>query len=190
MDNLIGETIKEKRRKMKITQVNFAEMIKKKESTVRKYENGEIMPPIPVLKKMCEILDIDMAVLLKESGAGNNASEINPEYYVGRTSVETPVETHYGAKGSFIHALTALKNAAPIQIETDTENNSCTVTFPKDFNILMYVEKIQEIYDKVDAIPEVFGDRTDELSEQFKADLKLQYQEQLKAIASLADSSH
>ena len=47
---IIGETIKKYRKRSKITQKQLAIMIDKSESTIQKYESGEVEAPLSVLE--------------------------------------------------------------------------------------------------------------------------------------------
>lgn len=60
----IGNTIKEKRKKKKLTQKELAEAIGKAEISVRKYESGTIQIPNDVLQMIAEALDTTIVELL------------------------------------------------------------------------------------------------------------------------------
>lgn len=54
----IGRDIKKYRKKNKITQVKLANLINKSESSVQKYEKGEVEIPNSVLINIAQVLDI------------------------------------------------------------------------------------------------------------------------------------
>lgn len=62
---LIGRNIKIARKKKKLTQVQLADRINKKEVTIRKYENGTILIPLDVLCDISKILDVLPSDLLQ-----------------------------------------------------------------------------------------------------------------------------
>lgn len=61
----IGEAIKKYRKQSKITQKQLATMIDKSESTVQKYESGEVEAPLSVLEQICSCLGLDISELLE-----------------------------------------------------------------------------------------------------------------------------
>ena len=52
---MLGEKIKKSREEKKITQVEVAEVLGVKPSTISKYENGTLEPNIESLKKLAEL---------------------------------------------------------------------------------------------------------------------------------------
>ena len=58
VDN-IGENIKRARKEQGLTQRELGEKIGKKYSTVQKYENGIIEPPISVIRDIAAALEVD-----------------------------------------------------------------------------------------------------------------------------------
>lgn len=59
MDNKeFGQRVRIARKKKKMTQVDLAEAISKKESTIRKYENGSIKPPWDIIEQIASILEV------------------------------------------------------------------------------------------------------------------------------------
>lgn len=64
----IGENIKQNRIKKGYTQQKLANEINKSLSTVKKYESGETLPPIDILKKISEALDISINSLIEFMG--------------------------------------------------------------------------------------------------------------------------
>ena len=53
-----GKRLKIARKQKKMTQVELADAIEKKEATVRKYENGTIEPPWNVIEELAKALDV------------------------------------------------------------------------------------------------------------------------------------
>ena len=55
----IGKAIQKQRRAQKITQKEFAQRLGKSERTIQKYESGEILLKIDVLKQIANELNVD-----------------------------------------------------------------------------------------------------------------------------------
>lgn len=53
----ISDNIKKYRKEKKLTQKQLADMIDKKEITIRRYEKGDIIPHIPVIEDIARALD-------------------------------------------------------------------------------------------------------------------------------------
>lgn len=60
------ENLKRIRKEKKLTQKQLAELLNKQEITVRKYESGEISPPLKVIEEIAKILDVSNDELLTE----------------------------------------------------------------------------------------------------------------------------
>lgn len=60
----IGHFIKDARKLKELTQKQLGEKINKKEITIRKYESGDIIPNMAVLKEIANALDINLSDLL------------------------------------------------------------------------------------------------------------------------------
>ena len=60
----IGKAIQKQRRAQKITQKEFAQRLGKSERTIQKYESGEILLKIDVLKQIANELNIPWQELL------------------------------------------------------------------------------------------------------------------------------
>ncbi|MBQ7105748.1 MAG: helix-turn-helix transcriptional regulator [Bacilli bacterium] len=61
----IGKFISERRKMKKITQREFAEKLGVTDKTVSRWENGHYLPDVSLFNVVCEILDIEVAELLK-----------------------------------------------------------------------------------------------------------------------------
>lgn len=61
----IGESIKKYRKHSNITQKKLAEMIDKSESTIQKYESGEVEAPLSVLEQIADCLGLEIYELLE-----------------------------------------------------------------------------------------------------------------------------
>lgn len=66
----IGESIKKFRRHRGITQKQLAKSIEKSESTIQKYESGEVEAPLSVLEQISDCLGLNVIELL-EADSGN-----------------------------------------------------------------------------------------------------------------------
>ena len=62
--SIVGQKIKQQRKKQKITQLDLANLIGKTESSVRKYEKGLVNIPTDVLELIAEKLDITPFALI------------------------------------------------------------------------------------------------------------------------------
>ena len=60
----IGKAIQKQRRAQKITQKEFAQRLGKSERTIQKYESGEILLKIDVLKQIANELNVPWQELL------------------------------------------------------------------------------------------------------------------------------
>lgn len=61
----IGETIKKFRKHCGITQKQLANMIEKSESTIQKYESGEVEAPLSILEQISDCLGLNVIELLE-----------------------------------------------------------------------------------------------------------------------------
>lgn len=59
-----GTNIKRVRLKHKLTQVQFAEIIGKSQSTVRGYENNTIVPPFRILLIVSQLFNVSIGFLM------------------------------------------------------------------------------------------------------------------------------
>lgn len=56
---ILGNNIKKYREMNKMTQIELAEKLNVKQSTISQYENGDRDPSTQMIYKLCEILQID-----------------------------------------------------------------------------------------------------------------------------------
>ncbi|WP_164880399.1 helix-turn-helix domain-containing protein [Clostridium manihotivorum] len=104
----ISDNIKKIRKDNKLTQRQFAEKINKKEITVRRYESGDIVPPINVLNEISEKFDIPMADIIGD----DIGSDIQNKF------VDSEVEIANNSDEGIINALDKLhKKPSLIQKE-------------------------------------------------------------------------
>ena len=68
----LKENIKKYRKEKKLTQQQFGEKINKSESTIRKYEKGDVLPPLSVVNEIANFLQIEVTDLFE----GENDSQI------------------------------------------------------------------------------------------------------------------
>lgn len=71
--NKIGLFIKQLRKDNKISQQQLADMIPIDRSGLSRWENGEVLPPIDKMKKLCEILNVSIDELL----SGEKTTQVN-----------------------------------------------------------------------------------------------------------------
>lgn len=62
----IGEVIKERRNSLRINQINLAEMAGISKNTLYKIERGQANPTIEVLKKIVDILGLEIKLEVKK----------------------------------------------------------------------------------------------------------------------------
>lgn len=60
----VGDKIKNYRKSLKLTQKYLAEKIDKSERMVQKYESGEVIPPMEILKKIADVLCVPLMNLV------------------------------------------------------------------------------------------------------------------------------
>lgn len=75
MEFNLGPRIKENRKRLKITQKEFAKSLGKSERMVQKYESNEVVPSIEVIKQIAAILNMDTYDLLINPDLENELKE-------------------------------------------------------------------------------------------------------------------
>lgn len=75
---VINQTIKDKRKELKITQTDFSKMINKSLGTVKRYDTGDIIPENTLIL-ICEKLNLDIIFLEKKQYDENKILKTN--YY-------------------------------------------------------------------------------------------------------------
>lgn len=60
-----GKIIRTRRTELGLTRAQLGEKIGKSESSIKKYETGNIDIPLSVLKEICTVLDLDIVVRSK-----------------------------------------------------------------------------------------------------------------------------
>lgn len=75
MEFNLGPRIKENRKRLKITQKEFAKLLGKSERMVQKYESNEVVPSIEVIKQIAAILNMDTYDLLINPDLENELKE-------------------------------------------------------------------------------------------------------------------
>ena len=75
---VINQIIKDKRKKLKLTQNNFAEIINKSPTTVKRYDTGDIIPQNTLLL-ICDKLGLDLIDLFIEQQTENQTT--NSSFY-------------------------------------------------------------------------------------------------------------
>lgn len=61
---MFGQRIKELRQEKGLTQIQLAELLFTTQSTIGKYERGELQPNIEVIKNLCKIFEVSADYLL------------------------------------------------------------------------------------------------------------------------------
>jgi transcriptional regulator with XRE-family HTH domain len=77
----IGENIKKYRKEKKLTQPQLASLINKSESSVRKYENGEVTPSMVILNEIADALDVQLKDLLGLETEYSRATSLADTYF-------------------------------------------------------------------------------------------------------------
>ena len=72
----IGKAIQKQRRAQKITQKEFAQRLRKSERTIQKYESGEILLKIDVLKQIANELNVPWQELCLLYTSSDNFTDI------------------------------------------------------------------------------------------------------------------
>lgn len=72
----ISENIRKYRKQANLTQKQLAEKIDKKEITIRRYEKGDIIPPVPVLEDIAKALNCQYTDLTISNEDWNRFSEM------------------------------------------------------------------------------------------------------------------
>ncbi len=63
----IGNTVKERRKTLGITQAHLAELAEVNVNTIIRIENGKINPTIEILHKITEVLGLELSLGIKRS---------------------------------------------------------------------------------------------------------------------------
>lgn len=63
----IGNTVKERRKNLGITQAHLAELAEVNVNTIIRIENGKINPTIEILHKITEVLGLELSLGIKRS---------------------------------------------------------------------------------------------------------------------------
>jgi y4mF family transcriptional regulator len=63
---ILGETIKKRRKELKITQPHLAELAKVSTNTLYKLERGQGNPSLEVLNKLAEVLGLELILEVKK----------------------------------------------------------------------------------------------------------------------------
>lgn len=67
--NPIGESIKNRRKELRITQPHLAELAKVSTNTLYKLERGQGNPSLAVLNKLAEVLGMELKLEVKTEGS-------------------------------------------------------------------------------------------------------------------------
>lgn len=78
---LIGLNIRQSRKEKKLTQKQLAEKIGRVESSIRKYEKGEVEVPSSVLEQIANVLDTTLGNLMGISSPYEKVSEKSNAFY-------------------------------------------------------------------------------------------------------------
>ncbi len=62
----LGDTIRERRKTLGITQVHLAELAEVNPNTIIRIENGKINPTIQVINRIAEILGMELSLSVKK----------------------------------------------------------------------------------------------------------------------------
>jgi len=104
MSNNLSDNIKIARKKKNLTQKALGELIGKSYEAIRKYENGERQPPLSVIEKLREVLDVPMRDLV---GADYSPSIFSKFPKIPNKAIKmiNPLESLIEACGYKIHNL-------------------------------------------------------------------------------------
>ena len=130
----IGKAIQKRRRAQKITQKEFAQRLGKSERTIQKYESGEILMKIDVVKQIANELNVPWQELL--SSEDTNVSDNN-------TTSEYPA-CEFNTMSDVINALFAITELTDFSFElTNTVNGKGSGKYDADFCLFMesWIEK-------------------------------------------------
>lgn len=125
----LGERIKEARKEKGITQKELATLIKKGFSTVQKYEIDVIEPPVSVLQKIADVLEIPPSRLII-GVEGKKISEMNSEELVAITetldfldTITNPSQTSQQVKEQDAHIRAAISKRKKVLDAFDKLNS-------------------------------------------------------------------
>jgi len=66
-NNIIGKTIQQRRKELKITQSSLAELAEISINTLYKIERGEANPTLDILQKIADVLGLELTLITKKT---------------------------------------------------------------------------------------------------------------------------
>ncbi len=100
---LIGQKIKQIRKKKKISQEKLAEMVSMNHRSIVRVENAQTVPTLETLRKIANVLDVDIVDFFKTETLGNKEEIIEKIIDYLNNATETDVKTFYNAVYSFFN---------------------------------------------------------------------------------------
>lgn len=98
---LIGQKIKQIRKKRKISQEKLAEMVSMNHRSIVRVENAQTVPTLETLRKIANVLDVDIVDFFKTETLESKEEIIEKIIDYLNNATETDVKTFYNAVYSF-----------------------------------------------------------------------------------------
>lgn len=98
---LIGQKIKQIRKKRKISQEKLAEMVSMNHRSIVRIENAQTMPTLETLRKIANVLNVDIVDFFKTETLESKEEIIEKIIDYLNNATETDVKTFYNAVYSF-----------------------------------------------------------------------------------------
>lgn len=100
---LIGQKIKQIRKKRKISQEKLAEMVSMNHRSIVRVENAQTMPTLETLRRIANVLNVDIVDFFKTETLGSKEEIIEKIIDYLSNASETDVKTFYKAVYSFFN---------------------------------------------------------------------------------------
>ena len=90
INKIIGKNLSNLRKQAKLTQMELAEKFNYSDKSISKWEAGDSMPSIEVLKNLADFYNVSMDYLMQEVHEGNENSSNNKSEQVKKEKVKKP----------------------------------------------------------------------------------------------------
>lgn len=120
----IGDNIKKYRKAKKMTQKELGEKIGKKEITIRRYEKGDITPPVPIINSLSIVLDIPVTKLLSTYDTDDSNINMLNRTLINMVGEDVFTEVSIKNQINIENYINYLKTLIPDEISIDTDLNS------------------------------------------------------------------
>lgn len=75
-----GEVIKKYRKQKGFTQKQLGDLIGRTQRTIQAYEKGEVLPPLDILEKICQILEVELSDIISKDISDEEFKEVLEQF--------------------------------------------------------------------------------------------------------------